>query len=187
MIQVVTENKSQKEVLFRNRPQRRQVKMIEDGKKIFSHTSSMEFWHIWIWEMHMGEPQALSDNLYRCCSMRTNCSSAKDFEPNLERWLNIIFFCRTVITISILMKIWKRSDIKFRSLQPQFHFKFSLAIQNLGMSSIIKVWQEILLLGCKEMTLWISYSKLFIFKGRGEKNGVMGDRTVGYIQPAGQK
>ena len=97
------------------------------------------------------------------------------------------FFCRTVITISILMKIWKRSDIKFRSLQPQFHFKFSLAIQNLGMSSIIKVWQEILLLGCKEMTLRISYSKLFIFKGRGEKNGVMGDRTVGYIQPAGQK
>ena len=96
------------------------------------------------------------------------------------------FFCRTVITISILMKIWKRSDIKFRSLQPQFHFKFSLAIQNLGMSSIIKVWQ-ILLLGCKEMTLWISYSKLFIFKGWGEKNGVMGDRTVGYIQPAGQK
>ena len=52
----------------------------------------MEFWHIWIWEMHMGEPQALSHNLYRCCSMRTNCSSAKDFEPNLERWLNIIFF-----------------------------------------------------------------------------------------------
>ena len=35
MLQVVTENKSQKEVLFRNRPQRRQVKMVEDGKKDF--------------------------------------------------------------------------------------------------------------------------------------------------------
>ena len=38
MLQVVTENKSQKEVLFRNRPQRRQVQMIKDGKKdVFSH------------------------------------------------------------------------------------------------------------------------------------------------------
>ena len=36
MLQVVTENKSQKEVLFRNRPQRRQVEMVEDGKKILT-------------------------------------------------------------------------------------------------------------------------------------------------------
>ena len=116
--------------------------MVIDGNFFFPHL----FRGVWIWQMqmHMGEPQALSHNLYRCCSMRTNCFSAKDFEPNLERWLIIIFFVEQSSPSVSSWRSEKWSNIKFWSLQPQFHFKFSLAIQNLGMSSIIKVWQEIL-------------------------------------------
>ena len=91
-------------------------KWSKTGKKILSPVqwSDETFWHIWIWQIQICT--WLSHKLYHMI-----CTGAALWEPitflqrtSSQTWKGdwTSFFCRTVITISILMKIWKMIKAK---------------------------------------------------------------------------
>ena len=161
----MTENKSQKEVLFRNRPQRRQVKMIEDGKKrlFLIPVQWMEWWDVLIGTSEYDKCKCtwVNHKLYHII-----CTGAALWEPiallqrtSSQTWKGdwSSFFCRTVITISILMKIWKM--IKHKILIVSAAVPFQIQPRN------PEPWHvqhnQGLTRNSKEMTWWRNYSKWF--------------------------
>ena len=108
----MTENKSQKEVLFRNRPQRRTVLLYEN-------------------------------QLLFCKQIR-----AKPGKVILLLLLLLLLLLPLLLLLLLLLLLPYSCSCSSFPHQPGHQFKFSLAIANLGMSSIIKGEE-------KKMELWV--------------------------------